>query len=751
MNNTFKIFVSFFIALIIVGCSTKKDAFLNRNFHSVNTKYNILFNGHEALRIGLEQLNANYEDNFWERLPVEPLKVDVLALPGLNGDADSSPKEFERAEEKAVKAIQKHSMLIVRQERNKQIDDAYLLLGKSRYYSKRFVPALEAFNYVISNYPRANLINETKVWQAKTLIRLRNEEQAIQNLQLLLKDESIKQKIFEDSHTALAMAFISLDSLDKALYHLNKGVLITNKNKVIAKAMITKNKKNVIKPDLSTKNAEQTARNLFIIGQLYKDKGNIDSSNIAFNNIIKFNKAPRKYSVRAQIEKAKNFITKEDALSAIEALQKMVKNSDNKPYLDEIYYQLGVVENENNSEIAIDYFKKSLLASDLNNLQKELSFEAAGNYYFDKAQFATAGAYYDSVLGITTDENSKRVRRLARKRSNLNDVILYESIAKNNDSILKIVAMSKEEQSVFFTSYIEKIRSADVKLEEINSTGSRFFNGLSSNNKNAKSTGKWYFYNTQTLGFGEQEFKRIWGNRPLEENWRLSNKTQLNFKGNNLDVAQVVKKIDASKKYDLDYYLENIPSDESKIDSLKLDRNNAYYKLGVIYKEQFNEYDLAIDKFEDLLLLNPDEKLEVPTKYHLYKIYESQNNSKAAVLKDDITTNFESSLYAKILLNPNSVLTEEVNNAPESEYALVFYDYKDNKFDTVIEKVNLAITKFEGHAIVSKFELLKAYTIGKKEGIEAFQVALDFVATNYPNTEEGKKALEVIETIKSKI
>ena len=216
--------------LIVVGCSTKKDAFLNRNFHSVNTKYNILFNGDEALRIGLEQLNTNYEDNFWERLPVEPLKVDVLALPGLNGDADSSPKEFERAEEKAVKAIQKHSMLIVRQERNKQIDDAYLLLGKSRYYSKRFVPALEAFNYVISNYPRANLINETKVWQAKTLIRLRNEEQAIQNLQLLLKDESIKQKIFEDSHTALAMAFISLDSLDKALYHLNKGVLITNKN-----------------------------------------------------------------------------------------------------------------------------------------------------------------------------------------------------------------------------------------------------------------------------------------------------------------------------------------------------------------------------------------------------------------------------------------------------------------------------------------------------------------------------------------
>jgi len=736
--------------LIVVGCSTKKDAFLNRNFHAVNTKYNILFNGDQALRVGLEQLNANYEDNFWERLPVEPLKIDKLAMPGVTTAVDSSPKEFERAEEKAVKAIQKHSMLIARQERNKQIDDAYLLLGKARYYSKRFVPALEAFNYVISNYPRANLINETKIWHAKTQIRLRNEEQAIENLNTLLKDPSLKQKIFEDAHTALAMAYMSLDSLDNALYHLNKGVLITTKNKVIAKAMITKNKKNVIKPALSTKNAEQTSRNLYIIGQMYKEKGLLDSSNIAFTNIIKFNKAPRKYSVRAQIEKAKNFISKEDAASAIEALQKMTKNSYNKPYLDEIYYQLGVIEDANNSEEAIAYFKKSLEASEMPNFQKELAYEAAGNYYFDKANFAVAGAYYDSILGITKSENSKRIRSLTRKRTNLNDVILYETIAKNNDSILNIAAMSLEEQAAFFTSFIDSLKTEDEKLQKVTSTGGGFFKSLGVGNKKEKSTGKWYFYNTQTLGFGEQEFRRIWGNRPLEENWRLSDKTQLNFQDNNLNPLQNITKIDASKKYELNYYLERIPSEITKIDSLKQERNNAYYKLGVIYKEQFNEFDLAIDKLESVLLFKPSQKIEIPAKYHLYKMYEAKNKNRANIFKEDITTNYPESLYAKIILDPKSVLQDK-NSTPESEYALVFYDYKDNKFDAVIEKANLAITKYEGHAIVPKFELLKAYTIGKTAGIEAFEVALNFVATNYPNTEEGKKAIELVQTIKSKI
>ncbi|WP_111707152.1 type IX secretion system periplasmic lipoprotein PorW/SprE [Lutibacter citreus] len=751
MNTIYKTFFSFLLIIIVAGCSTKKDAFLNRNFHSINTKYNILYNGHEALRIGLEQLNENYEDNFWERLPVEPLKVDEFNTSGISADKDTSPKEFERAEEKAVKAVQKHSMLIARQERNKQIDDAYLLLGKARYYSKRFVPALEAFNYVIKNYPRASLINETIIWRAKTQIRLRNEENAIESLKDLLKDEYLKQKIFEDAQTALAMAYMSLDSTDLALHHLNKSVLITNKNIVIVKAMITKNKQNVIKPQLSTKNAEQTARNLYIIGQLYKAKNNIDSSNVAFDNIIKFNRAPRKYSVRAKIETAKNYILKGAPIFGKEILEKMVKNRSNMAFLDEIYYQLGIIEAKNNSEKAIEYFKESLLANEGNKLQKELSFEAAGNYYFEKAQFAPAGAYYDSILEITESQNSKRIRRLSRKRANLNDVILFENVAKTNDSILHIVGMTKEEQSAFFTSHIEKLKAEDEnKKEPVKNSGSGFLNNLGSK-KNGSNSGKWYFYNTQTIGFGEQEFNRIWGNRPLEENWRLSDKAQLNFKVNETVEAKKINTLDESKKYELSYYLDNIPTNESKIDSLRLERNNAYYKLGVIYKEQFSELDLASKKLESLLLFNPDKKLEAPAKYHLFKIYSTQKNSRAEVLKEDIISNFSSTPYAKIILNPNSILENENGNAPESEYAKVFYDYKDGKFEKVLKEANIAITKFEGQDIVPKFELLKAYSIGKKEGLESFKIALDYVVANYPNTEEGKKALEMIEIIKSKI
>jgi len=54
-------------------------------------------------------------------------------------------------------------------EKNPQMDEAHLMLGKSRYYSQRFVPALEAFNYVLYKYPSSDKIYEVKIWREKPI------------------------------------------------------------------------------------------------------------------------------------------------------------------------------------------------------------------------------------------------------------------------------------------------------------------------------------------------------------------------------------------------------------------------------------------------------------------------------------------------------------------------------------------------------------------------------------------------------
>ena len=132
------------------------------------------------------------------------------------------------------------------------------------------------------------------------------------------------------------------------------------------------------------------------------------------------------------------------------------------------------------------------------------------------------------------------------------------------------------------------------------------FGNLNNDNSSDSNTGgTFYFYNVQAAGFGEQNFKQIWGNRTLEDNWRLSDKQSIgNFADAN-QLATLVDAIDDDKKFDLDYYLNRIPKEQKEIDSISLMRNDAYYNLGLIYKEQFKKYELAAERLEKLLTFPP--------------------------------------------------------------------------------------------------------------------------------------------------
>src|SRR5690606_3089500 len=90
------------------------------------------------------------------------------------------------------------------------------------------------------------------------------------------------------------------------------------------------------------------------------------------------------------------------------------------------------------------------------------AYETLANYHFDKNEYKTAGAYFDSTM-TNLLENSKPFRVIKKKRENLDDVIKYEGIAQANDSILRLVAMSPIERETYFAEHIEKLKLAAEK------------------------------------------------------------------------------------------------------------------------------------------------------------------------------------------------------------------------------------------------------------------------------------------------
>jgi tetratricopeptide (TPR) repeat protein len=196
-------------------------------------------------------------------------------------------------------------------------------------------------------------------------------------------------------------------------------------------------------------------------------------------------------------------------------------------------------------------------------------------------------------------------------------------------------------------------------------------------------------------------------------------------------------------KYNTEFYLSQIPTDQKLLDSLAKDRNFAYYQLGLIYKEKFKEYSLAASRLEQLLKNNPEERLVLPAMYNLYKIYEIIDKSKAEGMKTRIITSFPNSRYAQILNNPNGEYAEN-SDSPKAVYESLYKRYQEGDYKLVLTDTESATDRFTGDEIVPKLELLKANIIGKLAGLDEYGKALNFVALNYPNSEEGKRAEKMI-------
>ena len=751
-TNTFRQLISIGFLLFLIACSTKKDTFLARKSHALSTKYNILYNGQIGLDKGVVGIKANSKDDFWKRLPIEKMQMKEDFIVG------EKPKnaDFELAETKATKAIQKHSMNIGGREKNSQIDEAYLLLGKSRYYDQRFVPALDAFNYILYKYPNSSTIYEAKIWREKTNMRLGNDALVVKNISKLLDEQKLSKQVVANANALLSEAFLNLEEKDSA----------------VAKLKIAQE---------YTKIKAEKARYRFILGQLYEELGKKDSAIYRYQSVINMKrKAAREYVIQAQAQKAQLFdYQKGDTTSFLKTFKTLLADRENRPFLDVIYYQMGVFYDKNNNQKqAVKQYNSSLKKATTDQYLIASNYRNLGNMNFKNAEYQNAAKYYDSTL-TKLDIKTRAYLSIQKNRKNLDEVILYEGIAKRNDSIIHVADLSETDRVLYFENYIDKLKKSDqtkkileekekdrqetiarnakpstidpiVSAQDLPKAKKASLAPPSMADASMNQVSVFYFYNPTTVAFGKVEFKKTWGERSLGGNWRLSSgksdlkeNDTLNGKIPTAENALALEK--TKQEYTADYYLKQLPTSKTELDSIVKERNFVYYQLGVVYKEKFKEYDLASNKLEQLLKNNPEEKLVLPAMYNLFKIYQITDAGKAEEMRKRISAQYPASRYAQIINNTNA--NESLTNeTPESEYNKWYKRYREEQFLVVLEKSDALISQFSGDEIVSKFELLKANAIGKLRGLSAYKNALQYVADNYPNSEEGKNAQEIVTT-----
>jgi tetratricopeptide (TPR) repeat protein len=746
------IFLGFLFFL--VACSTKRDSFLSRNSHALSTKYNILYNGQVGFDKGKVVIDAKNKDNYWHVLPIERMQIIVEDTSNNQKTKDS---DFDLAETKATKAIQKHSMNIGGKEKNYQIDEAYLMLGKARYYSQRFVPALDAFNYILYKYPNSSKINEAKIWREKANMRLGNDAQVVKNISKLLKTKKLNNQVIADANALLSQTFLNLEEKDSAVAKLK------------------------IAEQFTKLNAEK-ARYRFILGQIQENLGQKEEAIASYQSVIAMKrKANKEYTIQAQARKSGLFdFEKGDTIAFLKTYNDLIKDRENRPFLDVIYHQLGLFyDKRKQQKSAEEFYNLSLRKAPTDKYLFASNYRNIANMYFKNANYSSAAKYYDSTL-VHLESKTREFIHIQKTRKDLDEVIRLENSVKVNDSILQLVDMSEAEKTTYFETFIAALKKTDedkkTALDKRKATEENLANTIKSNtqaqeiplqdasgniikkpamappsiaaNSPNQTPTAFYFYNPTQVSFGKIEFKKNWGNRAAEGYWRITAVKEKIAQDSIKTTDKVVTDKTTSndkiiEKYTTDFYLKQLPNTQVEIDSIKKERNFVYYQIGVIYKEKFKENQLAIQKLEQLLQQNPEEKLILPTLYHLYKMYQTSDENKAADMKSRITSLYPNSRYAQIITHSAQNTISE-NEYSDQVYTKVYRLFQEEQFSVVLQQLEALITQYTGNEIVPKFELLKANTLGKLKGLEAYKKAMQYVADNYPNSEEGIRAQEII-------
>jgi hypothetical protein len=680
----------------------------------------VVFNGEEALQKELQAIHDNFHDNFFELLPVEQFdaKYEIL-LPGQR----STTANLERAEEKAVKAIQKHSMEIRGVQENNQIDNAYLLLGKSRYYQKRFMNALDAFNYVIDNDFNSNLRSLFKFWKEKTNIRMDNYEQAIRNLQFLARQEETPQEIRSEAYAYAGQALIKIDSFSQAAGSLQNAAELA-------------------------KNREKKARYLFITAQLL-EKINLRDSAIAYLRKIEEMKRPRKYSLQAELFRYHLSLDKKELHPEMfKSLFTKLKRYEYHKLYPYINYEIGeIYHSEDSLKNAVTYYTKAAHSQD--QYLKEKSYEQMSKIGFQKKDYLMAGAYLDSLLQVMDNETLKYLKT-KHKRANIEDVIVLEKSIKRNDSIMQLVNADSLQRVKLIQDYIEQLKAKEAA--EMNKKEEDFF-------KVTPKYTSFYFYNKSLVSKGKDYFKETWGEMTLSDMWRLKNKMSIEDEEINTDEETTENEEENEtenipEKYQVAYYYKQIPAEPKKIDSILNDLNYAHYQVGMIYYEKFKELDKARENIEKMLASNPQKELIAPAKYNLHKIYKDLGKKLLSEhLAQEILNDYPNSIYADLIRHPDKI-SDRSNKEFQEAYKKLYDLYSAQKYDELLVQSEPLLIKFNFHPELGKIELLRATAIARSEGLAAYEKALNDIIVKYPKSpyeEEAKKRMKLVDKYKSKV
>jgi tetratricopeptide (TPR) repeat protein len=702
---------------LLLSCSAERKNIISKTYHNTTARYNAYFYAKNRIE-EIRQINWEAHENNYDRI--------LRIYPEL--DSARAVSYTEQTED----AIQKASIAIERHKNSRWVDDSYVLVGLARYYDLDFVNAIETFKYVNKNSEDDAARHEALAHLIRTYTDYKEYQNAV-----TVSDYLDKEKIGKNEQKIVY--------INRAYLYQMTGDLDNMVKNLVEAAPLLKRK-------------DGKGRIYFIIGQIYASLGFEAEAYSYYKQCIASNPAYElDFMARLNMTQVAEIERASDIRSARKVFSKLLKDRKNKEFLDKIYYEIGEFESrQGNLDLALENYQSSLKHG-ISERQRGMSYLKMGQIYYDSLKkYELAQAYYDSTISVLPTDVDNYESILTRQK------VLKEFVAQINtialqDSLLSLAVRDSLEVKAQFVEMIrEQNRLEQEKAREIEQRIARRTQSLPLSERGFSVT-SWYFDNPAAVAQGQAEFRRIWGDRPLEDHWRRSSKQVLREYNEELPLVDAdpavaelpIASADPEIMFDREAseLMKQIPYSPEAKEAALIEIENAYYRLGNIYNFDLEEDMNAVSTFEKLLTRFPESEYTPEVLYQLYLIYEDQDAARMEEYKNRLINEFPNTQYARLILNPNYTQESSVANEKlKRAYSEAYKYYKQEQYGIALAKADSALLAYPESIYAPKVVLLKILIQGRNDSKETYEQRLNGFIEEYPDTDVTAYARELLKT-----
>jgi len=708
-------------------------------YRNTASRYNAYFLANERFDEVYKNTYIQQKSDFNNVLVVLP-PIDSVSMGAFKGELDY--------------VVEKASLPIQRHPESDWTDDSYLLIGKARLHQADYRNAINSFKYLNGNSNELDVRHASLIWLMRSFIESGNLDQASFTMDYISKEgDKFSEENIRDFYLVSAHYYRTISDFDKTAAYLELALPYT-------------------------KNKTQKARYHFILGQIYQNKAKqgIDDKTInikkndrkAYQNYQASIKAHPEYEMvfNAQLNASQVAGTSaEDEKQAQKYFEKLLNDQKNEEYKDRIYYEMaGFAQKRGKTEEAINLLQESLNQPSTNSAQRAYTYVRMGELYYAQSEYAKANSYYDSALAISSEE-MRNYDEIAARGEILNQFFEQYDVLQKADTKINLSKMSQEELVKYFEKQIaeekaqidKEVAAAEKAAKNGNLVNQGTTNPFASTANTAQT---WYFYNEQAVRQGKNTFVRVWKNRPLEDNWRRSNKINSTI-DNTANPTEMMadSKMEQENLYatvaGVEERLKSIPTTKEEITLLEQEIEVALFELGKVYHYQLEENENARATFERFIKDFPTNNNIPEALFLLRKIcLENKTLEKCDVAsyENTLQTKYPASAFAKLISDPNYLEESAVNDTIVTTLYKESYElYSEKKYQQAIEKLEKIQNEYPQNSYNAKIELLRIMSASYIESLPVYVEKLNTFVTKYEGSKEQEYAKKLLEVADKKL